>query len=136
MLKKLKRFYYTKILRKKYYTTGKCLHCGKCCRQIYVKHGRKVINDEKLFKKLQFLHEFYTYLEIVGKDELGLIFKCTKQDPVTNLCTIHKKRPFICQRYPQEEILTMGGGLSDDCGYKLEPIVPFSEVLENVMKKA
>ena len=28
----------------------------------------------------------------------------------------------------------MGGALSEDCGYKMEPIVPFCEVLENVSK--
>ena len=30
----------------------------------------------------------------------------------------------------------MGGALSDDCGYKMEPIVPFSEVLEKAAKKS
>ena len=29
----------------------------------------------------------------------------------------------------------MGGTLSEDCGYKMEPIVPFKEVLSNVEKR-
>ncbi|MPN52705.1 hypothetical protein SDC9_200367 [bioreactor metagenome] len=29
----------------------------------------------------------------------------------------------------------MGGGLSDNCGYKLVPIVPFSEIFEKEIRK-
>lgn len=132
----LKKIFYTKILKKHYYRVGKCKCCGECCQHIYVKHGKNVINDENLFKKLQLLHRFYTYLEITGKDETGLIFSCSMQDPVTKKCKIHKNRPGICRRYPQEELFMMGGSLSADCGYKLEPIIKFNEVLEKVMKKS
>lgn len=134
--KNIKKFVYTKILRKHYYRTGHCKCCGECCKHIYVKHGKNVISDEKQFKKLQLLHSFYTYLEVIGKDEIGLIFSCTMQDEITKKCKIHKKRPGICRRYPQEELFMMGGSLSKDCGYKLEPIVSFSEVLSKVMKKS
>lgn len=135
MFKKIKRFFFTKILRKKYYKTGKCHCCGKCCLKIYVKHGKHVIKEEEEFLKLQRLHRFYTYLEVVGKDDIGLIFECQNLDRETHLCKIHKNRPGICRRYPQEELFSMGGSLSDDCGYHLEPIIPFSEVLDKVMKK-
>ena len=132
--KTLKKFIYTRILHRKYYRTGKCSGCGRCCRKIYVKNFRHVITDEKEFEKLQYLHRFYSYLKIVGKDETGLIFECTKLDPLTNKCTIHKSRPGICRRYPQEEMLSMGGELSEGCGYHLEPIFTFSEILEGIQK--
>ena len=132
----IKKILYTKILHKHYYRKGACKCCGECCQHISVKHGKHVVNDEKQFKKLQLLHRFYTYLEIVGKDETGLIFSCTMQDKKTKRCKIHKNRPGICRRYPQEELFMMGGSLSNDCGYRLEPIVPFSEVLSNIMKKS
>lgn len=134
MFKLLKRFFYTKILKHKYYRTGHCNGCGRCCKKIYVKNFRHVIKDEKEFEKLQYMHRFYSYLKVVGKDETGLIFECTKLDPNTNKCIIHKSRPGICRRYPQEEILSMGGELSEGCGYHLEPIVPFSEVLAKISK--
>lgn len=134
--KLLRKFVYTKILRKHYYRTGKCKCCGECCKHIYVKHGKNVIKDEKQFERLQLLHSFYTYLEVIGKDEIGLIFSCTMQDEVTKKCKIHRNRPGICRRYPQEELFMMGGSLSKDCGYRLEPIVSFSEVLSKVMKKS
>lgn len=132
--KNAKKFIYSKILKKKYYRTGSCLGCGKCCKQIYVKHARHVIQDEKEFSRLQLLHKFYTYLTVVDKDETGLVFACSNLDPDTNLCKIHDKRPGICRRYPQEELFTMGGVISEDCGYKMSPIVSFSEVLEKEMK--
>lgn len=134
MFKHIKRFFHTKILGRKYYRVGKCLGCGSCCKKIYVKHGKSVIQDEKDFEKLRLLHKFYTYLEVVEKDETGLVFSCSNLDSATNLCKIHKSRPGICRRYPQEAIFSMGGEISEGCGYKLVPIVPFSEVLEKEMK--
>ncbi len=135
MWTKFKKWFLANILRKKYYRTGKCKACGKCCTQIYVKHYKHVLQDEKEFKKLQYLHSFYANLKIIGKDDIGLIFECQNLDPVTHKCKIHKRRPGICRRYPQEELFSMGGALSDDCGYKMEPIVPFKDVMKKLSKK-
>lgn len=132
---KFKKWFLANILRKKYYRTGKCNACGKCCTQIYVKHYKHVIQDKKEFEKLQYLHSFYSNLKVIGKDEIGLIFECQNLDPETHKCKIHKTRPGICRRYPQEELFSMGGALSDDCGYKMEPIIPFAKILDNVTKK-
>lgn len=134
MFKELKKFFYTKILKQKFYRTGNCLGCGRCCKKIYVKHGRHVIQDEKEFNRLKYLHVFYTYLTVVEKDETGLVFSCSNLNPETNLCDIHDKRPGICRRYPQEAIFSMGGEISDGCGYKMSPIITFSEILEKEIK--
>ncbi len=131
---RLRKFIYSKILKKHYWRTGKCKGCGQCCTHIYVKHFKHVLKDEKEFKRLQYLHKFYADLEIIGKDELGLIFECKNLDRETKRCKIHFWRPGICRRYPQEELFSMGGTLSEDCGYKMEPIVPFKEVLSSVQK--
>ena len=135
MFKTIKKFIFKNVLKRTYYRTGHCIGCGECCRQIYVKHYKHVIQDEEEFKKLQYLHRFYTYLKVIGKDEIGLVFECTNLDPETHKCKIHKNRPGICRRYPQEELFSMGGALSDDCGYKMEPIIPFSKILEKTQKK-
>lgn len=129
-----KRFFYTKVLRKKYYRKGNCLGCGKCCQKIYVKTSRHVIQDEKEFEKLKLLHRFYTYLTVIDKDDTGLVFACSNLDDKTNLCKIHKSRPGICRRYPQEELFMMGGEIPEECGYKLEPIISFAEVLDKKIK--
>ena len=89
MFKKLKKFFYLYILRKKYYRVGSCNACGRCCQKIYVKH-KNVIQTEEEFKKLQKLHPFYTYLKIIDKDETGLVFECMNLDKETNKCKIHK----------------------------------------------
>ena len=106
-----------------------------CCTHIYVKHFKHVLKDEKEFERLQYLHKFYSGLKIIGKDDLGLIFECTNLDPETKKCKIHFWRPGICRRYPQEELFAMGGALSDTCGYKMEPIIPFKKVLSDTEKK-
>ena len=131
----LKKFFYTKVLRRKYYRTGQCLGCGKCCQKIYVQHSKGIVKEEKEFERLKLLHPFYTYLNIIDKDETGLVFECTNLDAETHKCKIHKNRPGICRGYPQEELFNMGGSLSDDCGYKMTPIIPFSEVFEKEIKR-
>lgn len=122
-------------MRRKYYIKGKCLGCGQCCKKIYVRHGKGVIKEEKEFKKLRKMHPFYHALSVVDKDETGLVFECSNLDPNTNLCKIHKTRPGICRRYPQEAIVEMGGALAEECGYEMVPIIPFSEILEKKMKE-
>ena len=134
MIKKIKKFVLSKIFKRQYYRTGQCLGCGKCCQKIYVQTSKHVIQDEKEFEKLKILHRFYGYLTVVDKDEIGLVFSCSNLDEKTHLCKIHKNRPGICRRYPQEEIFKMGGALSDDCGYKMVPIIPFEEVLKKTVK--
>lgn len=128
--KSVKKFIYSKILGRKYYREGNCLGCGRCCKKIYVKTHRHVIQDEKDFEKLKLLHKFYTYLTVIDKDETGLVFACSNLDEETNLCKIHKSRPGICRRYPQEELFTMGGEITEGCGYKMVPIITFAEILK------
>ncbi len=134
ILNRLKKFFYKNILRRTYYREGKCLGCGQCCKQIYVRHAKNVVQTEEEFQRLRKLHPFYTYLKVTGKDEIGLIFECQNLDKETHLCKIHKKRPGICRRYPQEAIFMMGGELAQNCGYKFVPIESFDEVLKNVSK--
>ena len=128
VFKKLKRFFFKHVLKRTYYRSGSCSNCGECCKQIYVRHARNVVQTVKEHEKLKLLHPFYTYLKVVGKDEIGLVFECQNVDPITNLCKIHKKRPAICRRYPVEEIFMMGGELGKNCGYKFTPIDSFDEI--------
>lgn len=135
MLDKIKKFILLKILKKKYYRTGKCNCCGKCCQNIYVNHGAHgFIKSEREFNRLKFLHSFYRGLDIIGKDDLGLLFKCKHFNLATKRCNIHFFRPLICRKYPMEEIFKMGGILSPDCGYKLVPIESFNDILSKLSK--
>lgn len=131
----LKKFFYKYILRRKYYRHGKCIRCGACCSRIYVNHQKGMIKDEDEFKKLKKLHPFYTYLEVIDKDNNGLVFKCNKFDNEKHICTIHKFRPGICRRYPSEIILKMHGVMHENCGFSFSPIDSFSEILKKLKKE-
>ena len=121
----LKKWFLKNILRKKYLREGKCLRCGACCTRIFVRHQKNIIKDEQEFLSLKYLHPFYSYLKITGKDENGLIFECQNFDKEKHICKIHKTRPAICRKYPDEFIFSMGACLSDECGYKFTPLESF-----------
>lgn len=131
----LKKFFYKYILRKQYFRTGACNRCGACCSKIYVNHKKGIIKTEEEFLKLKRIHPFYTYLEIVDKDDNGLVFKCNKFDKNKHICTIHKFRPGICRRYPSDVILKMNGVMAEECGYTFKPIESFKEVLYKEQQK-
>lgn len=128
-------FVHEKILGKKYLRKGSCNGCGRCCQKIYVRHARDVIKTEEEFEKLKTLHFFYGYLQVVGKDSIGLIFECSKLNKETGRCTAYKTRPVICRQYPQEEIFMMGGNITENCGFSFEPIQKFEEVFKKVIEK-
>ncbi len=134
MFKIIKKWFYLYVLKRKYYRVGSCNACGRCCQKIYVKH-KQVIQTEAEFERLKRQHSFYTYLKVVDKDETGLVFECENLDKETKKCKIHRKRPGICRRYPQEELFNMGGTLAEHCGYKLIPIESFEEVFDRVKQK-
>jgi len=136
LFKYIKKFYLLKILKKKYTRTGSCNACGRCCREIYVKHAGGIIQDEEEFERLKKAHWFYTYLSIINKTENGLVFECKKLDKEANKCTVYKNRALLCRMYPQEEIFMMGGEMSENCGYSFTPIESFQEVLKKVTGKA
>jgi hypothetical protein len=122
------------IFRKKYLRKGSCQRCGACCSRIYVRHGKHTVNTEKEFQILRHLHPFYSYLTVEGVDDIGLIFSCANFDKENHICKIHKKRPAICRRYPDELIFSMGACLSEGCGYSFSPIDKFSDVLKSIQK--
>ncbi len=131
----IKKFIYKYILKRQYFRYGKCQRCGDCCSKIYVNHKKGVIKTEDEFNKLKKLHPFYTFLEIVDKDDNGLVFKCNKFDRETRICKIHKFRPSICRRYPSEVILKMNGTMSENCGFYFKPIDSFENILNKVRNK-
>ncbi|MBQ8635675.1 YkgJ family cysteine cluster protein, partial [bacterium] len=136
-LKKLKKFYYLKILKKRYFRCGKCLKCGCCCENIYVRHNGDVIKTQEEFENIKNndSYSFYHHISVIGKDDFGLIFECNKFDKEKRICKDHKNRPSICRNYPSEEIFSFGAQLQDKCGFSFEPIEKFDEILSKISKK-
>jgi len=135
LFSKCQKFYLSKILGRHYIRTGKCKGCGRCCQQIYVRHAKNVIKTEEEFEFLKSLHFFYSYLKVIGQDDTGLVFECSKLNKETGKCTAYDKRPLLCRQYPVEEIFMMGGEISEDCGYKFTPINSFEEIFNKVKNK-
>ena len=134
---KIKKFFYLKILKRRYYKLGKCNMCGACCTNIYVRHKQQVIKTKEEFEEIKNneSYSFYHHIDIIGSDDFGLIFRCKKFDEEKRLCKEHKKRPSICRNYPSEEIFSFGAQLQDGCGYYFEPIEKFDEVFSKILKK-
>jgi len=132
---KLTKFIALKILRKKYIRTGKCKACGSCCKNIYIKHIDHLLKDEEEFEKLKKSYYFFNFLEVIEKEELGLVFSCTKLDAETGKCTAYNQRAVLCRTYPQEEVFMLGGIIPEHCGFSFEPIEKFEDVFSKVKKK-
>lgn len=122
------------VLKKQYMRRGVCKSCGKCCESIYVRHSGGVIKTEEEFERLQSTHFFYGYLNIIDKNEQGLVFECTKLDKNTGRCTAYSSRAHICRKYPQEEMFNLGGELGEECGFYFEPIKKFEDVFKKIME--
>lgn len=137
LIEKLKKFYHLKILKKRYYRSGKCVCCGACCENIYVRHNSKIIQTLDEFENIKKSddYSFYQHITVIDKDEFGLVFACEKFDKEKKLCKDHKNRPSICKKYPSEEIFQMGAQLCSECGFSFSPIEKFDEVLKKVSKK-
>lgn len=98
----------------RYEITGKCNMCGKCCNYMYSYDTY----TEKEFKLMQFFFPTYRRFYIKGRDEEGnLIFACKLVTP-EGKCSVYKKRPRMCRKYPAKWI-GYPGKLHDGCGYKV-----------------
>lgn len=131
---KLKK-YFLRAIGKKYIKTGCCKGCGSCCKNISIKHGKKVIATPEQFEALQKKFNVYRMFKIMDNTERGLVFQCIFLDDAVGCCTNYEKRPPICRNYPDEVIFRLGGILADTCGYTFKPIKPFNKILAEVKLK-
>jgi len=101
-------------VRQKYKIEGKCLQCGKCCREIRA-YGLKNNNELRLMKLfLPWYHRFF----ITGKDTDGnLVLSCKYLNP-NGKCNVYSLRPLVCRNYPKKYI-HFRGEMPDGCGYKV-----------------
>ena len=137
IIKKVKDFFYSKILRRKYYRYGTCNKCGACCENIYIRHQGGIIKTKDEFREIleHDDYSFYHHISVVGADNFGLIFSCNKFNKEKRICNDHKHRPSICRNYPSEEIFSFGASLQDKCGFIFKPIISFEQVLTKLSKK-
>lgn len=117
-----------------YERTGSCNQCGKCCTNIYLIHGQKVIDTPELFEKLKVENPEYQYFKPVLQEDDGLLFQCSYLQP-DNTCGIYRNRPDFCRKYPSEQSILMGGKLAEHCGYQFRLLHTFQDVLKKVIQQ-
>lgn len=101
--------------KQEYDIKGECIKCGKCCENLYSAHPC----TEKEFKFMQIIFPTYRRFYIKKKDENGnLVFGC-KYLTEDKLCSVYKKRPLMCKKYPQKK-LSFYAEMPDGCGYYVE----------------
>lgn len=114
-----------------YERTGSCNLCGKCCTNIYLIHGQKVIDTPALFEKLKAENPEYESFKPVLQEEDGLLFQCIHLQS-DNSCGIYENRPDFCRKYPSEQSILMGGKLAEGCGYQFRLLQTFQDVLKQL----
>ncbi len=108
-----------------YRIEGECRKCGRCCRQIHA-YGLK---NQKELKFMQYIFPWYKRFFITGIDENGeLILSCIYLGE-DGLCSVYKKRPFVCKNYPAKKI-SFNAEMIDGCGFKIVK-KEFKEYLKN-----
>jgi hypothetical protein len=120
---------------RKYQKMGQCNCCGSCCKNISIKHGKKIIQTPEQFEALQRKFPVYRMFRIMDNADNGLIFQCVYLNDETGKCTNYENRPPICRNYPHEVIFKLGGSLADSCGYYFKPLKPFNRVLTEVQNR-
>jgi len=109
---------------------GKCLKCGKCCKEIPIEHSQKRLKESYLDWRLQrkkkpdFLMDIwllYPMLRYLKKRRNGKYLYCCIQLNKDNLCDINPIKPQMCKGYPwygekapQKEL---GALRISSCGY-------------------
>lgn len=121
MITDLIKSFYWEILsyfvpqKQEYEIKGSCNKCGKCCETLYAAYDY----SEKEFKIMQFIFPVYRRFYIKGRDEFGNCFFGCKYLNENKLCSVYKKRPLICRKYPQKK-LSFYAQMPDGCGFYIE----------------
>lgn len=117
-----------------YERTGSCNQCGKCCTNIYLIHGQKVIDSLPLFESLKLENPEYQSFKPVLESDDGLLFQCIHLQS-NGSCGIYDQRPDFCRKYPSEHSLLMGGKLAEGCGYQFRLLNSFKSVLQQLAQQ-
>ena len=96
-----------------YRRVGSCNMCGKCCREIYSLD----MYTEKEFKFMQWIYPAYRRFYIKDKTPDGLFVFACKYVQADGKCSVYKKRPLMCKKYPVPRV-NCSLTLPDGCGYK------------------
>lgn len=129
----------------KYSKFGECKKCGKCCDNILLVIDNKEIDTEEKLEKLKEKEPVFKRFEIKKFQDGDLYLRCSYLTK-DRLCKDYKNRPSFCRKYPESEMIELGGHTLDDCGFifllKKPPIKtwkktgkPFHDILKHQIQK-
>ena len=109
----------SKVYPKPYSITGKCKKRGICCRNIGIQLSDGLWEYTYYKSFVRRWYEFVYNFEYIGSDndDQFLLFKCRYLKD--NMCSIHKRRPYICRNYPLQRYFKQPK-LIPGCGYRVK----------------
>ena len=90
-----------KVFRRRYQRQGKCLRCGKCCRNILIFQPKNWWGRLYLKWNMEvngFYPRNYPILDVNGEKMILMTCRYLKSD---NTCANYFWRPLICRNWPQ-----------------------------------
>lgn len=116
MYRRLKRV----VFRREAEVRGKCLCCGRCCREIVLHVGGRWIRSKRQFERDKAKDGDLERFFIKGKDEDGrIIFGCSWLTE-EGLCRDYEHRLDLCRNHPGVSLYYSGVVLPRYCGYTLK----------------
>ncbi|MGE4292088.1 MAG: YkgJ family cysteine cluster protein [Desulfovibrio sp.] len=107
------------VLRREPRVLGRCLQCGRCCREIVLCHDGRWITSLKRFRELLERDPEYERLEPRERDEAGrILFRCSWLG-ADGRCTGYEDRLPLCRNHPSPGLWLRGVDLPRACGYRL-----------------
>lgn len=125
---------YQRIFQKNSVVTGSCGMCGLCCKGLSIYDDGKWMSNSKEFESLCEKSPQYKNLTVINKTDRGyLVFEC-KLLSENNVCLDYENRFPFCKKYPDKNLLSLGGNLIDECGYSFVKHKNFQYFLNKKMK--
>lgn len=98
---------------------GRCLQCGRCCREIVLCHAGQWIIHPQQFEDLLLSDPGFERMERIGRDADGrLLFRCSWQG-ADGKCQSYEDRLPLCRSHPGPSLWLRGVDLPRSCGYRL-----------------
>ncbi len=129
------KYIFMKLRGRRVYLRGSCSQCGTCCTSINIEGPKGWLRNELEFLRIIEKHPEYYRFSVTGRDNLGyLLFRCNKLT-AQNKCSCYEERLPICKNFPDKNLIFMGGGLPENCRYKMVIAPSFKKILAKEILK-
>lgn len=110
---------FAKLFKPRYQIKGACKKRGICCKNIGISLHPRLMRNGIALRFIRLYYEFvynFTY-KTLHLPAGAMLFRCNYLK--NNMCSIHRRRPFICRNYPMTYYYRRPSFLPG-CGYSLD----------------